>query len=74
MQLLLVSAGTGTLLKMQSFFFCSGLTAILVRQTSVVWILLLAVGRVEKVFKESLLKEGDLKPEILRSWRQIQVL
>lgn len=50
-----------------------GLAAILVRQTSVVWILLLAVGRVEKVFNENVLTAKDRKPEISSSWRQLQV-
>lgn len=54
-------------------FFKIGIAAVLVRQTSIVWVILVAIGCLDLGLQKLLLTAKDRKSHTLSSWHQVQV-
>ena len=53
--------------------FSIGIAAVLVRQTSIVWVILVAVGCFDLGLQKLLLTAKDRRSHTLSSWYQVQV-
>merc|ERR1712071_649228 len=52
----------------------AGIGAVLMRQTNIVWIVLVAVKCADEYLRKSLLTASDRKRKVASSWRQIQII
>lgn len=54
-------------------FFLSGIGAVLMRQTNIVWTILVAIKCMDESLQSLLLTPSDCKKNVLSSWHQVPV-